>query len=158
MVKNEKRMAGYALIAVIAVALLGVWWWKLGKPMLLPDHAGGGSQERTVKIAERVMEIDFGDGIVLEYENTHGGFHGDGETYLTMTLEQAPEGWEPLPLAAEPEQAAGFAGDYFDGIDEGCWWFLDRQGGKAGKPYSWNFSLAVYDSARKVLRYYELDT
>ena len=87
------KKAGWAAVILAAVGLLAysIWdfWWE--------NLAG----------IER-LELDLSGGTVVSELDTHGGFQGDGDTFVVMTfpqtdrpaLEREMTGpyWHPLPL------------------------------------------------------------
>ena len=99
------------------------------------------------------------------YEDTHGGFHGDGEAIVIFVpdenqIEQITSTWQETPV--EPDIAALiFQKTVSNGLDRleyipnsaGFWFYIDR-GGSPG--YSYNFSFALFDGEK--VYYYELDT
>lgn len=74
-----KRRAIVVALAVSAGALMWAW----------PREPG------IVRSLERAIEADLPRGIAVEYTDTHGGFHGDGELRAVVTF-------------ADPDQAKGF--------------------------------------------------
>ena len=132
----------------------------------------------------RMLDLDLGGADLMEYRDTHGGFHGDGETFAAVKLpEEAGRGaesmmsygepwWHPLPVTEELHQVLWgdsplFADDagkpLLPQVEKGWYFFYDEQ----GQPYmeqslfsrpSFNFSLAVYDAESRILYYFELDT
>lgn len=110
-------------------------------------------------------------GGVLRSWETHGGFHGDGETYVEVCgSSEIPDSpfWHPLPAPEVFRKLAANCRDDNDAcvipeITEGYWYFRNRHpectDPAAMEDYgSWNYTLAVYDSVRQILYYYELDT
>ena len=116
-----------------------------------------------------------------KYEDTHGGFHGDGESidkiYLNdfqakIFLKKIKENknWRKLPVTSELYTRIISNIDNFDitipEIENGYWFFLDRNSEAINKydekaiydRYSYNYSVAIYDTDTKILYYYELDT
>lgn len=101
----------------------------------------------------QTIEIDLSSGIVLQNTDTHGGFQGDGDTYIKMTfpddegkilveeIENNTE-WDKLPLThnlniavyGEESKSVQVAplitndnGErYFPWINNGYYFFLDR--------------------------------
>ncbi len=126
------------------------------------------------------------DFTVVEENDTHGGFLGDGEYYLIMdcsdNTEKALEnieGWNKLPLSENLELAM-FGGEkdgetygymlsehaHMPKIENGYYFFEDRFDG-AENPnddsellsrYSFNFSLAVYDCDTNIFYFFAFDT
>ena len=111
------------------------------------------------------------------YMNSHGGFHGDGDTFAELYfaaedgegVERLLEdsGWLPLPATGA---AASYMGDSppgaicsMDGVgpvmpdaQNGWWRFADTTPGDYG--YIANFVLWVYDADAGTLYYWECDT
>ena len=136
--------------------------------------------------ANDYMGFDKRDFTVVTEVDTHGGFFGDGFYFLTldcsMNRENALEhikDWEKLPLSVN----LGFAvyGGEKDGIgygpllaetvdipqiEHGYFCFTDRQSEGADNHsdaelfnrYSYNFTLAIYDTDTDRMYYWELDT
>ena len=123
---------------------------------------------------------------VVDEEDTHGGFHGEGSYYLILDCseetEQATElinDWVPLPLA-ENLQLIMYGGTkngvsyaynlaeeaHWPTINNGVYKFVDRHSEAVDKSdatnlfnrYSYNFSIAVYDLDTNTLYYFEFDT
>ena len=62
--------------------------------------------------AGRTLGVDLSRGTLTENRDTHGGFLGDGQTFLQLTFDQESaaaleeeisraKGWQPLPLSDE---------------------------------------------------------
>ena len=123
---------------------------------------------------------------VIEEEDTHGGFLGDGHYYLILDCSQDAERarsvireWEPLPLSHNLNlmmyggEENGRSYSFFcaeeahwPNVAHGFYRFMDRHpeaedpsddSALLGRP-SFNFSVAVYDTDSDILYYYELDT
>ena len=132
------------------------------------------------------LGIDLSGCPVLESSDSHGGFLGDGTTYLRFRMADAPEaleqitsGWKKLPLTENLAAAVyGFSADEYTRqsllrdetgavllpeVTNGYYWFYDRQGethndsALISRP-SCNFTLAIYDVDTGILHYVELDT
>ena len=126
----------------------------------------------------RMLNLDLGRAVLTRYRDTHGGFHGDGETFAAITLpEEMARGaesmmsfgqpwWHPLPLSEELSQVlwgdSPLCAD-IPKVTKGWYFFYDAQ----GHPYieqslfsrsSFNFTLAVYDAETRTIYYFELDT
>lgn len=132
-----------------------------------------------IEIASKI-EIKIPLSAKLELKNTHGGFHGDGEAFakIFFTQEQSEkvenrikknQHWRKLPLSEIVASSTGI----FDKemkipeIENGYWFYLDRSSEAKDKNdendmyngrYSHNYSVAVFDSDKNILYYYELDT
>lgn len=107
---------------------------------------------------------------ILQYSDTHGGFHGDGTTLLVLSGDACiPDSrfWHDLPMTKNVRDALeSFGPEGMPEIKNGQWFFLDRHS-KTTDPTdssmlfgrgSWNFTLAVYDSDAEVLYYLKVDT
>ena len=163
--------------------------WMLTAAMLLIVLLSACNSSQTA--AQRVgdaLSLDLPDPTGTTYTATHGGFHGDGETFVTLLFDeegarslqgQLAEGWKPLPMEGEL-RAAVYGGEldgvnYGDGVFarysvsapvNGWYWFVDRHS-EATDPHSadgllgrhsMNYSVAVFDADQNALYYYELDT
>lgn len=137
----------------------------------------GSEEHRRLVQLSRVLDADLSAGALARYEDDHGGFHGDGETFaevkldgLAETLAGAP-GWRPLPMPENVARAVCLTGredvaEAFSGIEEGLYYFYDRHSestdpcNDAGlhNRASWNFTVAAYDGETGRLYFYELDT
>ncbi len=133
----------------------------------------------------RRLGVDLFQGTLVEEEDTHGGFHGDGERRVVLSfaggdlsprLEKAA-GWQPFPLPEELSTA--LYGRTWEGgregpcigfpmppVTRGFFWFQDRHS-QAADPadpsqlyerWSYNFTVAVYDEDTQRLYYIEVDT
>lgn len=125
-------------------------------------------EERYIeKIETEIGIADLDHARMLEGEDTHDGFLGDGETRILIQLseENAKEmeqklsqskDWNPCPM----EQESGT-------IEEDEWFLHTReiksgyyriQDDNGGNDYSSNYSLVVFDSDKNQLYYYRQDT
>lgn len=123
---------------------------------------------------------------IIEEEDTHGGFHGDGIYHLILDCSNDPQkaqnmvgDWTQLPLS-ENLNLVMYGGEKdgtyyefnfaeksnFPMIENGVYKFYDRHS-EAVDPfddsqllsrYSYNFSLAMYDIDNDILYYFALDT
>lgn len=117
--------------------------------------------------------------IHAEHKDTHGGFHGDGATWVQMEFSaeqdkllqehlQNTEGWSPFPL---PEPLDAFLYEMQDSItipqiSHGFWYFYDRHEESKShfscqellQRHSFNFNFAMYDTDSHILYYLEFDT
>lgn len=123
---------------------------------------------------------------VVEQEDSHGGFHGDGTAYVILDCSQNREkaleliaDWNALPLS-ENLNLMFYGGErdgvYYDfdlaqqanmpKVEHGFYYFQDRHRKSTDSSSdvdifdrgSYNFSLAVYDTDTDRLYYFELDT
>ncbi len=130
--------------------------------------------------------FDVADFILVEEEDTHGGFLGDGSYYLILDCSQnagqareITKDWRSLPLTETLELAmyGGVRGNINYGyhfaekahlprISNGVYRFHDRHSDSADPSddtdllnrYSFNFSMAVYDLDTDRLYYFAMDT
>ena len=123
----------------------------------------------------RALGVDVGSAPALRDEDSHGGFHGDGERKIAVDCSDIRDevlaqtaSWSSLPLPGVLAQAAELSGSGLipDGLTQGRYLFLDRHS-EAADPRdpgplfhraSFNFTLSVYDAVSDILYYYELDT
>lgn len=126
------------------------------------------------------------DFTVVEEQDTHGGFHGDGSYYLILDCSNHTEnalkivnGWNRLPFS-ENLDLIMFGGEkdginyvynlsedaHIPEIENGYYCFRDRHSQTEDSSddsellsrSSFNFSLAVYDSDTNIFYYFEFDT
>ncbi len=127
---------------------------------------------------ELELELELPTAQTTDTYDDHGGFHGDGLLHTELTfspedgarVEEAvshhPSGrWNPFPMDDKMESflyrggAAELAG--WTVPERGWWYLLDRQEEREGGMFqrsSFNYTLAVYDSAAATLSYLEFDT
>lgn len=126
---------------------------------------------------ERKLDISLPYGLVEQAWDSHGGFHGDGETLAVIATELTrPQGqyWHSLPLTDNLKNLLSRSGlegmdvmaQTVPGIEQGFYYFRDRHS-KSRDPasddgilgrYSYNLTLAVYDSRTGTLYVWLLDT
>ena len=139
------------------------------------------AEKQARKEAGRALGLDIPDsGEVQRRDDTHGGFHNDGETYIQIrfneddraVLEQieASAEWIALPLPAELRALAGYMNEVQLPADkelgEGYYCFRDRHSEAEDRSdysaalgrYSYNFTLAFYSIGEKTLCFCMLDT
>ena len=139
----------------------------------------------TQPISKRISKslgIKIPGNIHIEYEDTHGGFHGDGFLVAKIKFEEKKSekillqiknnpNWKPLPLTKNTEialyQFSGLAEKVnMPKTDKGYWLLIDRFGGEIIgnndtellSRSAANFTAGIYDSENNILYYYELDT
>lgn len=124
--------------------------------------------------------------VVME-ENTHGGFHGDGQYCLVLDCSdnrekalQNVESWKKFPLPENLQLVAyggmdpnGYKGSSLfpeevkiPEIENGYYYFYDRHSetvdpsddSKLYERYSYNFDFAIYDADNAMLYYLREDT
>lgn len=136
---------------------------------------------------EQALDLSLPRGEITSYLDTHSGFHGDGDVYAIMQLNQRQgstfaaklsqrEGWhsgavsETLSLALYGGERDGVTygpcGKDLPQVQDGFWYFQDRSG-EGSSPYSdrdllsrsaQNFTFALYNPEDSTLYFYELDT
>ncbi len=122
----------------------------------------------------------------IEYEDTHGGFHGDGVTLAKVQLEgknannilseiKGNDGWKDLPLSENVELEMYGGEDYESNlakklgmpkIQNGYWIFIDRykgenkvtDGERLFPRYSANYTVGIYDADSNILYYCKFDS
>lgn len=119
----------------------------------------------------RELDASLSGGIVLEYWDTHGGFHGDGEIFAmirgTCRFSEDPY-WHRLPLSDNVAAAlkACLGEEQIPAADKGWYYFRDRHpealdrgdDSRLNSRASRNFTVAVYDGETDILYYYEYDS
>ena len=142
----------------------------------------------TLEEISRMLGIDANSGEIVTGTDTHGGFHGDGTAFFEIKLsdtdatKEIEENWKEMPLTDNLtalvyglETEAGSVGPMLHGgnnspfipeVANGYYWFADRHSQSTDlqddsevlSRYSFNFTLAVYDTDTQTLYYMELDT
>lgn len=127
--------------------------------------ACSGTRSTPENVAQE-LGVSLPETVSVGYEDTHGGFHGDGETFVTLTFsaddaaalqaQLAEQGWQPLPM--EGEMRAAVYGGALDGVNygdgvfarysvsapvNGWYWFFDRHS-EATDPHSADGLLGRY--------------
>ncbi len=130
-------------------------------------RACGDKQSTQEKLGE-VLGVDLSAAEIMSENDTHGGFHGDGETIIQLRVGDISElikdkpGWHETPMDDELLPFTMRFGE----PREGYWYFFDRHH-DAEDPYdpepvnsrfSYNFTFAFYDPENGILNYYKLDT
>lgn len=145
---------------------------------VLAENADGAH----LRVIGRQLDLDLSRATLEEYRDTHGGFHGDGETFAVITLpEEAALGaesrmsygapwWKPLPLSGDGTRVL-----YGDGeggplcpetiprVEKGWYYLYDAQEPPYGEESlfsraSFNFCIALYDEDTRTIYYFALDT
>lgn len=132
----------------------------------------------------KALELDLDvmpDGTVEYNIDNHGGFHGDGTTYIQIQWEdgseilkqiEGKEDWYPTPMPENLRKLAlrmsGLDVQFpADGeIGEGYYFFMDRHNDATDRQdytaalgrYSYNFTLVIYSINERTLYYCEVDT
>ena len=136
----------------------------------------------TLRGIGRQLNLDLSQATFAEYRDTHGGFHGDGETFAVLSLPEegiesvesmmslcAPR-WNPVPLTEElrrvlygDDQHAPLCPDSIPRVENGWYYFKDELGEPSGEESlfdraSFNFCVALYDAETRTLYYFALDS
>ena len=137
------------------------------------------------QVVSRLIEVDVSNGEIIEHIDTHGGIHGDGETYAEIIFTDDSfeskikdhDGWRELPLSENVQRIIYgsnknrlFIDDNLNRkiplIENGYYYFYDNQN-EEGNKYddslfssrpSFNYRVAIYNVDSKTLYYYQLDT
>lgn len=150
--------------------------------LLLLSGCGADSDSRgTLREVAKFCGMDTANAVTLEGMDSHGGFQGDGTSYLKLHFSQPPEfgeGWKALPMSENVttlcygiENEYGHFGPYIDAglipeVEHGYYLFYDRHS-ESDDPYddsgvlkrpSFNFTVAVYDTDTNILYYVKEDT
>ena len=133
-----------------------------------------------------VLGADVSSAKVISEGDNHGGFHGDGERYITFEFEddafenslKKDNTWHSLPIKDDTVTALLYGletpdmmyGPYLEynvpKVEKGYYFFYDRHS-ESNDPFdssevlersSLNFTVAVYDAEVDKLYYVELDT
>lgn len=136
-------------------------------------------------IAREMGGIDISEGDILYEKDDHGGFHGDGSTFIQIQFtdgeferiekEVSEKGnWKrfPLPSIIRDAVYGRFRGEFeaagadIKKIRNGYWFFYDRHSESKNRDdyseifnrYSSNWTIAFCDTDKKMIYYMEKDT
>lgn len=166
---------------------LGMFAFLVSGILLVSTGCAGGEEEAW-KEAREVLGISEVGGTVISDEDSHGGFHGDGTSLLTVAFSdtsfleavESSEEWKVLPVD-QTVQALLYGVSWEDGqigpyltdeegnalipaVQEGYYWLKDRQTSEEADGLalldrpSINCTVAVYDTKTNELYYATLDT
>ncbi len=136
------------------------------------SFGGRSDADRNLSQVGRALGLDLSAGTLLRFEDSHGGFHGDGLTRAEVELDGLSErladapGWRLLPMSQNTARVVGMFGAEGAEVKEGWYYLYDRHR-ESSSPYddtdlcsraSWNFTAAVYDSRKGRLYFYKFDT
>ncbi len=144
----------FYLFDLIAVLLVGIFMAVYN--FLLPNPAVAAIKEH--------LDMNIKPYYVEFHEDTHGGFHGDGEEIIIFTpnpeqIEKIEAEWKKTPVETGIASLI-FPGTEYNGLElrsyiptsEGYWFYKNR----GESAYAYNFSFALFDGEK--VYYYELDT
>jgi len=140
------------------------------------------NKNRIKTMSERI-EIDLDNCKFENRKDTHGGFLGDGESFVKITCpnlknEELSSNWKKLPLSNALDYATHIKECTGDGCKDiyeryliptdisGYYYFLDRyreakdkfDDSEINNRSSYNFTLAILEKDTNIIYYYELDT
>ena len=122
-------------------------------------------EEKSLKnVASEHLNLSLENATVLEEWDNHGGFHGDGETFVKLSCtddfeENLNSNWKSLPLEGEayqyfyewdgvfehPETAEKIIPE----VENGYWYFKNTG--------AMNWEFALFDCDGNILYFYEFD-
>ena len=162
-------------VAAVAVIVLGI-------VLHSPQKDDISEPQRTV------LGINISSGSIITDTDSHGGFHGDGITFLEVVFEddsclnqiKGNSSWKQLPVSYPvdallygTQNGSSSIGPYvteggkklFPKAETGYYYFKDRHTGAGGQGskdvvnrHSFNFTVALYDEDTQTLYYCEFDT
>ena len=158
--------------------------WAILKPYRVENSAPeeAAADKDIFQTVSDLIGIDITDSYIVQATDTHGGFHGDGETAVKFVLRNAAAanleqmtankaGWHDLPMPDEVQKLCNLFIDdkgnpLISSVPEGLYYFYDRHD-QSTEPYdyrdvhgraSYNFTLIIYNKRAQMLYYLELDT
>ena len=133
------------------------------------------------EIVSKELCVDVSGGTEISYEDTHGGFHGDGTTSIVLqfndssVLEAIKKAsvWKEFPLDEIMQEIVYGSDMEIDGrpapgpfmqvpeIQNGYYILIDRHSEKDKnilERYSFNFTVGLYDADTNIMYFCKLDT
>ena len=171
-----KTIAIFALVVVMGFASIMVFVWAS-----FTFGIGAVEKKPWNDVLAQALDIQTDGGVEEEYIETHGGFHGDGLTYIRVDFSRTElecvlaekEGWRETPLT-ENIHTTLYGDESWQGIKDSCnfllpevengyYYFLDRQNNSFDdedlrKRPSFNFTFVVYDVETDILYFVKFDT
>lgn len=161
---TDKKQALTLAGSVLAVGLACV--------LILPGILGGGGVAQTVGLVQTFgLDVDPSALHAEKLADTHGGFHGDGESLYRFMLDgDAPAlaDWDELPVDAElVDRAAVLTGEgernlLRDELDlnslKGRWKLNVEQEADGSDAFWLNWSLCLWDEENKCFYWYQFDS
>ena len=147
--KRGKKLRQMAVLAIALITAAGTLSGCRGLGLTAAEMLGFSAGGELREISE-ALGADVTEGNVVESEDSHGGFHGDGMTFVVLHFDEGGladqleglAGWHPLPLSENTEALAygrdtedGRRGPYlcddegqpvFPEIQNGYYYFCDR--------------------------------
>lgn len=143
--------------------------------LILPLVLVAGCTASPAQEPAQELDLTLPEGDVLTDIDTHGGFHGDGNSCLILAFSPengealaqelaGREDWYPLPL---DEQSAHVLDSTLSLLEDdgftytlptqGWYWYLDRSPEGHQLEFPLNCTLAIYDSQSDQLAYFRSD-
>ena len=145
----------FGTIALILAFIYGCFASLFG--FLFPNYYPKNEIRENLDMNIKSYQIEF-------HEDTHGGFHGDGEEIIIFRptaeqIEKIEAKWQKTPVDSGIAPLI-FPKEEYNGLElteyipdtEGFWFYKNRNDAL----YSYNFSFAFFDGEK--VYYYELDT
>lgn len=137
------------------------------------------------EIIAKELGINLSNGITISNTDTHGGFHGDGHTYIVLKFDDDSllkviknnSKWRKFPLdktfqtlvygreedtsKTGPFVTDGQGNSLIPEIQNGYWFLIDRHSDTKTdilERGSFNFTLGLYDTDNNIIYFYKLDT
>lgn len=143
--------------------------------ILLLSLLGCGETSEVKKEMEKALSITLPEQMeVVTSIDTHGGFHGDGDTYYIVQIsldardsfgtQLAEKAWSPLPSGPVSEwmNVISYAKEevFPESFGNGYYVYLDRSpdGSDAPAGLPLNFTLGIYDKENGNLYYWKFDS
>lgn len=138
-----------------------------------------GCANNEIKYISKRLNINLDSCKIIESEDSHGGFHGDGQYFAKISCTEIDiNDWKELPLSEELQKTVGMhwcddngCNDIYEKynipkIKNGYYYFYDRHSESTNPKddtdlnnrNSYNFTEAIYDSDNKIIYFYEADT
>ncbi len=133
------------------------------------------------EIVSKELGVDVSGGTEIAYEDTHGGFHGDGTTSIVLQFDdnavleamKNDSKWKEFPLDEIMQEIVYGTDMEIDGhpapgpfmkvpeIQNGYYILIDRHSEKDKdilERYSFNFTVGLYDADNNTMYFFKLDT
>lgn len=127
------------------------------------------SEENVYEKIGKELRFDTSDCEIIKSEDSHGGFHGDGETYIILNCQNNPLKlfeWKSLPLPSNLNKTLNKEQE-ISKVEEGYYYFVNT----FNRYYNTgidihdesslsmnNYLIEIYDKKNNFLYYYEFDS
>lgn len=127
------------------------------------------SEESAYEKVGKELHFDTSDCEIIKSEDSHGGFHGDGETYIIFNCQNSPlklSDWKDLPLSPNLTKMLNKEQE-ISKVEEGYYYFVNtfnryyNNGIDIHDESSLslnNYLIAIYDTKNNFLYYYKFDS